>query len=151
MAELSSYLTDAETKEVLEKYILPIMERILFEHIESDIYGAYTPKEYGWIGGETYRRRNSLISRMASYHEINGTTMMVTSAAEPENLWSGSVSGYGAFLAILENGDMGAWTDATGRRLPRPAISNAQKEVDESQEIEKAAERGIQAVLKKRR
>lgn len=151
MADINIGLTDAEAKEVLEKYVLPIMERILLEHIESDIYGAYTPKEYGWIGGKTYKRKYSLTSRMALYHEVHSTNMMVTSLAEPENLWGGFDGSYGGFLAILEDGNMGAWSSVTGMTLPRPALSNAQKDVDQSKELDAAAERGVQIIMKKRR
>ena len=151
MAGTTGFLTAAEAKEVLEKYVQPVIEKILLQHIQSDIYGAYSPKQYAWIGGQTYRRRGSLLSRMALYHEINGSTIVVTSAAEPEDLLGSGVSGYGAFLAILENGNMGFWSRATGRSLPRPALSAAQEEVDNSSEIEEAAQRGIEAVLRKRK
>lgn len=151
MADNGVGLTDAEAKEVLEKYVLPIMEEILLAHITLDIYGGYVPKEYGWIGGKTYQARYSLTSRSDLYHEIDGNTIMVTSLAEPEDIWDGFNGEPGGFLQILEEGNMGAWTRVTGKKLPRPALSEAQKTVDKSKTIEKAVERGINEVLKKRR
>lgn len=144
-------LTQAEKNEILEKYVRPVMERILMEHIAHDIYGAYSPKPFAWIGGETYHRRGSLLPKGSLYHEITGDTIMVTSDAEPESIWGGFGGGHGGFLAMLESGNMGAWSRATGRGLPRPALSQAQSEVDKSSELEAAVHRGIDEILMKRR
>lgn len=138
-------LTEAQIRTVLNEYVAPVMREILLNHIASDIYGAYSPKEYAWIGGETYHRKGSLLSEMALYSEITGNTIFMTSDAEPENLWGGGLGGgHGAFLAVLEAGDMGAWTRVTHRWLARPALSGAQEEVDTSPLIEDAARRGVE-------
>lgn len=149
--ELMNGISGAAAEQILRDYIAPVMWDILQKHISTDIYGAYTPKQDAWIGGRTYNRRYSLIgdggmvTSMLAPDEI-----MVTSNAAPDGPLAGSWSDFaqgGGFLAMLENGYMGFWTKTTGRTLPRPAISNAQKEIDDSPEIRAALKRGLQGVL----
>lgn len=141
-----------DIRTILDKYVKPVMQKILLEHIKEDIYGAYSPKQYAWIGGTTYQRRNSLLNEGAIESEIDGNTIYVTSGATTMGLFSeGSwVGGPGSFLAMLEEGDMGAWTRVTGRRLPRPALTKAQKEVDKSQAIQSAVEKGFEDLFNSR-
>lgn len=130
--------------EILRKNVAPVMKAIIKRHIQSDIYDAYTPVPNGWVGGETYQRRHVLEGAM--YQEIQGRgkdTVMVTSTAPASK---SVVPGYsfhnrrpGAFLSMLESGNTGIWRNG----FPRPVISNAQREIDKSGEIESAINSGI--------
>lgn len=130
--------------DILMKYVAPVMEDIVKQHIRDDIYGVYTPIPNGWVNGETYQRRHVLEHSM--YKELQGRnndTVMVTSIASPSK---SVVRGYsfhnrrpGMFLKLLEGPNMGIWRNG----FPRPAISNAQKEIDNSKEIQSAIQNGI--------
>jgi len=144
-------LTDAVQQRchtILDKTVAPIAKEIVRKHIEDDIYGVYTPKENGWVTpkGEktTYERRYLLLQRGAIYHEFSQSDeIMVTSrvTASPA-----VVKGYsfrnrypGAFLKLLETGDMGIWRSG----FPRPAIRNAQEEIDNSRKISSAIRQAL--------
>lgn len=116
-------------RDILMNDVAPVVEDILAKHIEHDIYGAYTPVGYE----RRYSLTKSIVSKM-----INGNTLLVTSIAQPNLPHTGWVSsGDGAFLAMLENGDLGWWR----KGFPRPAVSNAQKEVDSSSAVRSAIQR----------
>jgi len=142
---------EGSIKDILLVDVAPVAEDILKKHIESDIYGAYAPKNGGWFAGRhyesAYSRRHVLESSLKSTME-NATSMLVTSSA-PAN--QSLVPGYsfsnrydGGFLQMLENGDMGIWR----KGFPRPAVSNAQKEIDSSAKIRAAIKNGIKRVIK---
>ena len=125
---------------ILDKSVAPIAKDIVRKHIETDIYGAYTPKENGWVSSDgtptTYKRRRLLLKRGAIYHKFSAADeIMVTSnvTASPAIVkgWSFRNRYPGAFLKLLETGNMGIWRGG----FPRPAIGNAQKEIDRSSEI----------------
>lgn len=129
---------------ILKDDVAPVAKEIVRKHIQSDIYDVYTPKPNGWINGSTYQRRYSLPKHMTgivkdtlSYSEI-----LITSTALPSK--SIFAPGFkssrpGAFLEMLEKGDMGFWR----KNFPRPAVSNAQDEIDKSKEIERAIQKGL--------
>lgn len=143
-------LADAAQKaceDILTEHVVPVMQEILKRHIQTDIYDAYTPIDHYTFGGkiyEGYKRRHILERSM--YWEIQGRnrdTAMVTSTAKANKP---IVKGYsfhnrrpGAFLKMLEGEKRGIWKNG----FPRPAISNAQREIDKSKEIERAIQAGI--------
>ena len=125
---------------ILDKKVAPIAKSIVRKHIETDIYDAYTPKEDGWVTSDgtptTYKRRKLLLKRGAIYHKFSAADeIMVTSnvTASPAIVkgWSFRNRYPGAFLKLLETGNMGIWRSG----FPRPAIGNAQKEIDRSSQI----------------
>ena len=120
---------------VLEHDVSPVAEKILRERIAEDIYAAYTPSYY--------KRRHVLEQSVESDLISSGTLFVTSTAGANESL----VPGYsfenrypGAFLEMLEVGNMGFWR----RDFPRPAVSMAQGEIDRSSEIRSAIEAGIQ-------
>jgi len=125
----------ANLDNILRHDVAPVAEEILRDHIASDIYAAYTPAYY--------QRRHALERTIISYIE-NGDTLMTTSAASAS---PSILPGYtfenrypGAFLEMLEVGNMGFWR----RDFPRPAVSMAQGEIDRSAELRSAIKTGIQ-------
>lgn len=138
---------------ILEKDVRPVIEEIVLRHIHDDIYSVYKPKIGRWVDGTTYERRYSLLSKKNLYHEMqdNGKTLMVTSIAKAS---PSVVKGYsfhnrrpGSFLSLLESGNMGIWAGG----FPRPAISNAQREIDKSlSSVHSAIGAAIMAGLDKR-
>lgn len=144
---------DAKATQILQRDVAPVAEDILKKHIKSDIYDAYTPKTNGWVlkvgttaSGKdkyvrtTYQRRNDLIdavySRMMGKH-----TLFITSSAKVNTPLFGKFQNHeGAFLELLESGNMGLWRGG----FPRPAVMNTQNEIDTSHEIKSAIQNGIQ-------
>lgn len=127
----------ASVRIVLMEYVAPVVEGILRKHIETDIYGAYSPTAYD--------RRMSLTNSIKS-QMISDNELLVTAASQPNfpaNGWHSS--GDGAFLHMLELGDLGWWR----KGFPRPAISNAQREVDSSTAVEAAKRNGIKRVTRR--
>lgn len=129
--------------DVLTNDVAPVVEDILQKHIKSDIYDAYTPKENGWIGGETYRRRHMLESNVKSMLEPDGTLLTTSDAVAGQSVVKGhefSNKYAGAFLQLLESGHMGIWRAG----FARPAVSGAQREVENSGKISRAIRTGIE-------
>lgn len=128
---------------------IPAGKKILSKHVQKDLYGAYTPKNGGWVGGETYQRRMSLIdeSRYISVFDYIDNEVTITSVAEPSPpIVDGSVfhpEDYGAFLQMHEVGHMGIFR----AYFPRPVISRTQEEFDRNIQahgtIARAIEKGI--------
>lgn len=136
------------TSSILKKEVAPVAEEILKKHIQSDIYGVYTPKEGRWVNGTTYQRRHVLESGITSIYP-NNDTLLVTSVATAS---PSVVKGYsfknrqpGAFLKLLETGNMGIWRNG----FPRPAVANTEKEFDGSPEINRAILQGIERTIGK--
>lgn len=120
----------SECNRIIQTEIVPKAEEILRKHIASDIYGAYTPKTGGWVNGTTYSRRNVLEGAVYSRQEGEGRYLVTSDAPASSSVVRGynfSPHGAGAFLALLESGHMGIWRGG----FARPAVSNAQKEVDQ--------------------
>lgn len=135
---LSEVVIDAAAvKTVLIDYVAPVVEDILRKHIQDDIYGAYSPTSYVRRGSLT----GTITSRMIADDELLVTAISQPNA--PAHGWASS--GEGAFLYMLEVGDLGWWR----KGFPRPAISNAQKEVDASAAVERAKKAGIKRVMGK--
>lgn len=133
-------------QQVLMEDVAPTVEDILRRHIETDIYDVYTPKVGRWVGGETYERSHTLESGVTSYM-LDPETLIVTSFASADDP---IVKGYefssnhpGAFLELLASGDMGIWKDG----FARPAVVNAQAEVDNSESVRRAIEDGVRRAL----
>lgn len=123
---------DALARDILLHDVAPVATEILLKHIEKDIYNAYSPS--------FYTRRYSLVSDGNIYTKmIDDNTLFITSVAQPNKPHTGwSSQGPGSFLQMLEEGNMGWWK----KGFARPAISNAQHEVDNSQKIIQAINRG---------
>ena len=104
------------------------------ERIAEDIYAAYTPAYY--------QRRHVLEQNVEG--DLTGPgTLLVTSTADAS---TSIVPGYsfenrypGAFLEMLEVGNMGFWC----RHFPRPAVTMAQGAIERSSGIRQAIEEGI--------
>lgn len=137
---------EAGISDILQNDVAPVAEKILLKHIKSDICGAYTPKAGAWVNGTTYSRRHVLEDGIRS-DLISPDTLMVTSDSTANQ---SIVKGYhfsnryaGAFLQLLESGHMGIWRNG----FARPAVTNAQKEVESSSQINSAIKRGIKRVM----
>ncbi len=117
-------------------------KKILLKHIKSDIYDVYTPKPGAWVNGTTYQRRHVLETHVTSSLLPDGTLLITSDAPANQSI----VKGYrfsnedSGFLQLLESGHMGIWKSG----FARPVIANAQKEVDNSDAIRTAFERGME-------
>jgi len=134
---------DNKATKILQIDVAPVAENILKKHIKSDIYDAYTPIENGWVNGKTYERRHVLEDAITSILQDKHTILITSTAtASPAVLsgWSFHNRYPGAFLKLLESGNMGIWRGG----FPRPAVSNTQDEIDTSREIKSAIQKGIQ-------
>lgn len=147
MPDYSSWeeLCDAAQKrcnDILKRDVAPVAKEIVKRHIKHDIYDVYTPKTNGWVDGTTYQRRHVLDGSVYSTF-VDDDEIMVTSNATASKA---VVPGYsfhnrrpGSFLKLLETGRMGIWRGG----FPRPAIGNAQKEIDRSSAIRNAIQSGL--------
>lgn len=134
---------DAKATQILQRDVAPVAEDILKKHIKSDIYDVYTPKQNGWVNGTTYQRRHALEQAVTTIVQDKHTILITSTAtASPAVLsgWSFHNRYPGAFLKLLEVGNMGIWRGG----FPRPAVTNTQNEIDTSQEIKSAIQNGIQ-------
>ena len=134
---------DAKATQILQRDVAPVAEDILKKHIKSDIYDVYTPKSNGWVNGTTYQRRHALEQAVTTIVQDKHTILVTSTAtASPAVLsgWSFHNRYPGAFLKLLEVGNMGIWRGG----FPRPAVTNTQNEIDTSQEIKSAIQNGIQ-------
>lgn len=134
---------DAKATQILQRDVAPVAEDILKKHIKSDIYDVYTPKTNGWVNGTTYQRRHALEQAVTTIVQDKHTILVTSTAtASPAVLsgWSFHNRYPGAFLKLLEVGNMGIWRGG----FPRPAVTNTQNEIDTSQEIKSAIQNGIQ-------
>lgn len=142
--DLLSYF-EKSLDDVLLTDVSPLVEEILLKHIKTDIYDVYTPKPRGWVHGQTYIRRHVLEGAVTSKIDEEHTLLTTSEATANESV----VKGYhfsnryaGAFLQLLESGHMGIWK----KGFPRPAVTGAQKEVEESHRVESAIRKGIKRV-----
>ncbi len=128
-------MVDDDLRRVLETEVAPYMEDVLREHIYTDIYDANEPHEDSWVHHRTYQRRYLLPQRVRSYTNKRGNIVRVTSTATARTpIFSGSRWGSaGAFLNMLQEGNMGFLSTYTSYGyFPRPALANAQKEIETS-------------------
>lgn len=133
---------DSKLSIILEKDVAPIAEEILSKHIKSDIYDVYTPKENGWVNGTTYQRRHLLEDTVTSITLDNNTLLVTSTATASPSIiggWSFHNRYQGAFLKLIESGNTGIWKSG----FPRPAVTNTQEEIDNSNKITSAIKRGI--------
>lgn len=138
--------------------IKPIIFDILRKHIYTDIYYVYAPTENGWVEYDrslgrwkshvTYQRRYGLLDPTKEYFRIadesSGNIIRYTLFATIDEEVSPfprkkpfAYRKHGAFLELLETGRLGIFTNRKfgGSPFPRPAVSNAQAEVDKSSRI----------------
>lgn len=137
---------DKEIKDILIEDVAPVAKEIMRKHIESDIYGAYTPKLGAWVNGFTYQRRNDLEDGVVAV--LNDPyTLFITNVthASPSVVKGSSFRNrdLGAFLQLLESGNMGIWANG----FPRPAVSNTQNEFDTGDRIPAAISYAISAKI----
>lgn len=137
---------EAKAEKILKKDVAPVAEEILKKHIQSDIYDVYTLKENGWVTTDgartTYQRRHVLEKAITSLMPDKQTLLVTSTAtASPAVItgWSFHNRYPGAFLKLLETGNMGIWRGG----FPRPAVSNTQEELDRSAAIQSAIKNGI--------
>lgn len=141
---LASLLTEANAKtfKILNQDVLPVGREIFKQHIQKDIYDAYTPQQGAWINGSAYTRRYDLLN-IGTIH-LGNNTIMLTNFSSPSppiiKGWSFKHSGAGSFLKLLESGNMGIWK----KGFPRPAVSNTQKDFDSNGKLNNAIQKGIQ-------
>lgn len=154
MPEYSSYeeLVSSIEKtfpKILEDYVTPVMTEILKQHIYTDIYQVYTPVSGGWVNGTTYKRRRNLPNSLYSIVKSDGDGVLAFVTSDES--FTPIIKGHhfdnncnpGAFLEMLEKGNMGIWKIG----FPRPAVSNAQKEIDTSYAIKEAIQKGLDSIF----
>ena len=129
--------------DILKRDVVPVADEIVKRHIEQDIYAAYTPKPGAWVNGTTYERRRELPGSLIHIYSDGGNEVLITSEAKASK---SVVKGYsfrhrrpGAFLSLFESDNTGIWNGG----FARPAISNAQREIDGSRAIQDAIKAGI--------
>lgn len=126
--ELVGHVNHMDVPEETVSAVEEEVKRILLKHIKEDIYDNDARSDTGWHGGK-YPRRHVLENNIVSYRD--GNTIIVTSEASAGQspvkgqTFSNKDSG---FLRLLESGHMGFWK----KGFPRPAVPNAQDEVDNS-------------------
>lgn len=116
-------------------------KNVLYKHIQSDIYDPYTPKPGRWVGGSTYVRRNSLSEgSLVAINEPDGTITITSTAVPGAPVGRGSIRKEpGSLLQLIEGDKHGLWRGG----FPRPAVGNAQKEID-SGALMSAIEKALQ-------
>lgn len=139
-----------EIQAAILRDVAPIVEDILKRHIQTDIYDAYTPKPGAWVDDTTYERRHDLEENITSSF-ISQDTMLTTSTATAN---VSVVPGYefsdkypGAFLELIGGNRLGIWRGG----FARPAVANAQAEVDNSSLVQSAIRNSITQVLNRAR
>lgn len=127
---------------ILNTDVAPIAMDIVKKHIQTDIYNKYSPRPNAWVNGTTYQRRG-LLTKSVFYTYVSDDEILVTSdASASKPIINGYVfknRGLGSFLSLLESGKTGVWR----KGFPRPAIKNAQKEIDTSRAIKGAIRQGL--------
>lgn len=143
--------TEAQNRcrRILEQYVAPVATDIVRKHIQKDIYDAYTPKEGAWVSGSTYQRRKELLKTGIADGGLYTSIIAPDEILITSDTHAGKsiVRGYrfvtdypGAFLEFFEQDNFGVWR----KGFPRPAVSNAQKEINRSGAISDAIKRGIE-------
>jgi len=135
-SDWDALVAQAQTKldQVLQHDVSPVAEEILKDRIATDIYAAYTP---------AYYQRRHVLEQNITGELTKPGTLLVTSTADASPSF---LKGYsfenrypGAFLEMLEVGNMGFWR----KDFPRPAVCRAQEEFVRSSEIKRSIESGI--------
>lgn len=115
--------------------VSPVAKDILRERIEEDIYAAYTP---------AYYERRYELTKHVDADLIASGALLVTSLADaspsviPDHKFENRYAG--AFLEMLEVGNMGFWR----KDFPRKAVAITRGIIENSSEIRRAIEAGIQ-------
>lgn len=131
--------------EILDEYVRPVAEDILHEHIIDDIYASYSP-----VGRDAggYDRRDVLGSRDNTVGKVQGNNLLVvTNVAPPSpSVFGSSGSGHeDELLYWIENGLVPNYFNSFDYvwMHPRPAVENAQEEINSSGDIRTAIKNGI--------
>lgn len=133
---------DEKLNTILEKDVAPIVEDILRQFIRKDIYEAYTPKPGRWVSGSTYDRRYDLEGSVYSIVSGDNSLLVTSNATASKPVVKGSVFRHrrpGAFLELLESGNMGIWRSG----FARPAVSNAQENIKNNSRVQMAIKVGL--------
>ena len=125
MAELEAYITE-QLQDCLYNEIGDEIEHAIQRHIESDVYGAYSPHRY--------ERRGLLKSGRYFYRVPNGLSITVYDQTPGKEPFGDGYTPTGTSLSEIinyglqgeANGRHGRWKKA----FPRPYIKNAQEEID---------------------
>lgn len=118
------------------------VEEILKKHIASDIYGRSYKSEGAWVNGTTYQNRNNIENMVKSEMEDENTLVVTSTEGASESISrikKFSNGEDGAFLQLLESGNMGF----VKKGFSRPAVTNAQREVDNNPSIRALIDRGM--------
>lgn len=125
--------------------VIPVAEDILRKHIRKSVYISSEPHPNKWVNGETYQRRHTLEDSVETIWEGDHEIVITSTADANASIIPGYhfVSSYpGGFLQLLESGHMG-FLNAGAHGFPRPAVTNAQMEVNSSSKINAAVEKGL--------
>lgn len=132
--------------EILDEFVRPVAEDILHEHIRDDIYASYSP-----VGRDAggYDRRDALGGRGNTVGEVQDNNLLVvTNIAPPSPSVFGSAragAGEDELLYWIENGLVPNYFNEHDYvwMHPRPAVENAQDEINISSDIRAAIKNGI--------
>lgn len=136
------FAANKKCRDILDKDVAPVVKEIITEHIDTDIYARYTQNpESHWNGGGPYERRYALKKLTIYYTGQNEITITSDASASPSVAqgWNYQNEYPGAFFMLLEKGDLGFFR----KGFPRPAITNAQREVNRSQRVRDAIQNGL--------
>lgn len=125
--ELAKYV-NAQSKQSLKDEIAPLVKSKMQEHVESDVYQAYTPELYSRTGG--LKRDIDIQETVNGVAIIPNRTDEDTGKYIPEVIETGkgySFSGYGL-----------------GYERPRPFVENTVKELQSSGEHVKRLKQSLQ-------
>ena len=140
---------ESKIENILVNYVSPVADDIVHKHIVDDIYGAYSPVGAAGYG---YERRGQLASEDNIQNYIVGDNeLLVTNEAEPSpSIWNDNSGGepdrllywieYGLVPNYFNYNDY-PWMHS------RPAIQNAQEEINTSDKIADAIQTGIDAEI----
>lgn len=153
-------ISEVQNQSIKSK-ISKIIEKVLKEHIQNDIYGVYTPKVNGWkVRGKngklrtgTYQRRGVLLDGITTVYNSDDTFTITSNAVPSFSIRGNRIStNIGSELELLESGNLGilnyAWHTSpfsTGK-FERPAVANSEEEVKTSSIIQSEIEAAIKSV-----
>ena len=126
-----------DIKDTVSEEVSKEMIKIEQEHIDSQVYGAYTPKEYNRRldngGLRSEENMQSTINRINDGVEV---TVHNSTTGNPQyrNYWEGEIQNFIEEGIYMWNGQMPP---------PRPFIDDTQEEIDNSNRIEEAVERAL--------
>lgn len=138
---LIEHLNGMNATDALDEVVAEVTE-ILKKHISSDIYGNSYRDEGAWVGGTTYEQRGHIADNITWKMEDDNTLLVTSKETANESLSEAHKfenRDDGAFLQLLESGHMGF----VKKGFSRPAVTNAQKEVNNSSKIRSLINGGL--------